>query len=163
MKHIKLIIISIFMLSLEISGLHAQETITTTGNSISGSGGTASFTVGQVFYKLHSGTSGSIIQGVQQPFEISVISGINQTTDINLTCSAYPNPATEFVKLTVKNYKDEAFSYQLYDICGKLLEDKQISGSETTIYMTKLVPAVYLLRVQDGYKEVKTFKIIKTQ
>lgn len=80
----------------------AQETVPASGGNITGSGGSVSYSVGQIVYTTHTGTSGSVTQGVQHPFEISVVSGIEETEDINLTCSAYPNPTTDFLQLKVK-------------------------------------------------------------
>lgn len=157
----KLIILSILLLSLRLTGLQAQEAIPASGGNASGSGGTASYTVGQVVYTSNTGTNGSVAQGVQQPYEISVVSGIEQAKGTNLECSAYPNPTTDFLTLNIENYNNENLSYQLFDISGKLLENKKLTSNETTISMTNLVSATYFLKVIDNNKVVKTFKIIK--
>jgi hypothetical protein len=52
-------------------------------------------------------------------------------------------------------------SYQLYDMNGKLLQNRKVDGNETVITMGNLVPSTYFLKVTDNQKEVKTFKIIK--
>lgn len=156
-----------------LSTLMAQETIPATGGNASGSGGTVSYSVGQVVYTTNTGTNGSVAQGVQQPFEISVVTGIEQTA-INLAISAYPNPTTDYLVLKIENYDNGNLSYQLFDMQGKLLENKKVTGNETSIDMSKLVPATYFVKVYavgrndrtgvtEGNKEVKTFKIIKTQ
>ena len=46
---------------------------------------------------------------------------------------------------------------------GKLLQNEKITGNETSIVMNNLVPATYFVKVIQSKKEVKTFKIIKTQ
>lgn len=46
----------------------AQQAVVTTGGSLSGVGGNASFSVGQVVYTTISGSNGSAAQGVQQNF-----------------------------------------------------------------------------------------------
>ena len=51
--------------------LHAQTGIPAAGGNASGTGGSVSFSVGQVFYLMNTGTTGSVLEGVQQPFEIS--------------------------------------------------------------------------------------------
>ena len=145
-----------------LSTLMAQETIPATGGNASGSGGTVSYSVGQVVYTTNTGTNGSVAQGVQQPFEISVVTGIEQTA-INLVISAYPNPTTDFLQLKVESEKLKDLSFQLYNMQGKLLQNKKIEGNETSIVMSSLVPATYFVKVVQGNKEVKTFKIIKTQ
>ena len=157
-----------------LSTLMAQETIPATGGNASGSGGTVSYSVGQVVYTTNSGTTGTVAQGVQQPFEISVVTGLEEAKGINLNCTAYPNPTTDYLMLKVENYDNENLSYQLFDMNGKLLETKKVTGKQTSIVMRNLVPATYFVKVYavgrndrtgvtEGNKEVKTFKIIKTQ
>jgi len=160
MKHKRLKLSAVLLLGLGLTGLQAQETIPATGGNASGSGGTVSYSVGQVVYTTNTGTNGSVAQGVQQPFEISVVTGIEQTA-INLAISAYPNPTTDFLRLKVESEKLKDLSYQLYDLNGKLLQNKKIEGNETSIVMSNLVPATYFVKVTEGNKEVKTFKIIK--
>lgn len=151
----------ILLLSIGLTGLHAQEVIPASGGNASGSGGSASYTIGQMVYTTNSGTNGSVAQGVQQPYEISVVNTIEEANDITLECSAYPNPTTEFIKLKVKSYKVENLSYQLFDMLGKLLETKSLEVEETNIVLSNLVPATYFVKVIQGQKEIKTFKIIK--
>ena len=158
MKHKRLKLSAVLLLGLGLTGLQAQETIPATGGNASGSGGTVSYSVGQVVYTTNTGTNGSVAQGVQQPFEISVVTGIEQTA-INLAISAYPNPTTDFLLLKVESEKLKDLSYQLYDLNGKLLQNKKIEGNETSIVMSNLVPATYFVKVTEGNKEVKTFKI----
>jgi hypothetical protein len=115
-------------------------------------------------YTTNTGTNGTVAQGVQQPFEISVVTGLEEAKGINLSVSAYPNPTTDFLNLKVDASTPlsiQSMSYQLYDINGKLLENKKIEGNETSIVMSNLVPATYFVKVTEGNKEVKTFKIIK--
>ncbi len=159
MKKIKLI--STVLLITLMFELHAQEAIPASGGNASGSGGSVSYSVGQVVYSTNTGINGSEAQGVQQPFEISVVTGLEEAKGINLVVSAYPNPTTEFVKLKVESEKLKDLSYQLYDMNGKLLECKKVEGNETNIVMSNLVPATYFLKVIQDNKEIKTFKIIK--
>ena len=160
MKYKRLKLSAILLLGLGLTGLQAQETIPATGGNASGSGGTVSYSVGQVVYTTNTGTSGSVAQGVQQPFEISVVTGIEQTA-INLAISAYPNPTTNYLTLSIDGFDTSNLSYQLYDMSGKLLQSKKIEGNQTSIVMSNLVPAAYFVIVTKGNKEIKTFKIIK--
>jgi len=162
MRHKKLKLSAILLLGLGLTGLQAQTAVPATGSNASGSGGTVSYSVGQVVYTTNTGGSnGSVAQGVQQPFEISVVTGLEEAKGINLSVSAYPNPTTDFLNLKIENYDNTNLSYQLFDISGKLLETKKLEGNQTNIVMSNLVPATYFVKVTDGNKEVKTFKIIK--
>ena len=161
MRHKKLKLSAVLLLGLGLTGLQAQESVNATGGNASGSGGTVAYSVGQVVYTTNTGTNGSVAQGVQQPFEISVVTGIEEAKGINLAVSAYPNPTTDFLNLKVENYDNTNLSYQLFDISGKLLQNEKITGNQTSIVMSNLVPATYFVKVTEGNKEVKTFKIIK--
>jgi hypothetical protein len=140
--------------------IKAQEAVPASGGTASGNGGSVSYTVGQVAYITISNGGGSVSQGVQQSFEIKVISGVEEKR-IDLQCSVYPNPANDYLRLKVENYNIESLRYQLFDIDGKLMLDNKIEGKETIILMEGMVPAAYFLKVTDNNKEVKTFKIIK--
>lgn len=161
MRHMKLKLSVIILLGIGISGLRAQEAIPATGGNASGSGASASYSVGQIVYTTNTGTNGSVAQGVQQPFEISLITGLEEAKDINLTVSAYPNPTTDYLTLSAAYFNNSKLSYQLYDMNGKLLETKKLEGNQTSIVMSNLVPTTYVVKVAESNKVIKTFKIIK--
>jgi hypothetical protein len=161
MRHKRLKLSAVLLLGLGLTGLQAQECVNATGGNASGSGGSASYSVGQVVYTTHTGTSGSVAEGVQQPYEISVVTAIEEAKGINLSVSAYPNPTTDYLTLEVKEFDLSNLSFQLYDMNGKLLLNEKITGNQTSIVMSNLVPATYFVKVIQGSKEVKTFKIIK--
>ena len=153
---------ALLMLGLGLTGLQAQESINATGRNASGSGGSASYSVGQLAYTTNTGTNGSVSEGVQQPFEISVVTGIEEAKDIFLNVSAYPNPTTDYLELKVENLQLSELSYKLYDISGKVYQNKEIGNSITKIEMQNLPQGIYFIKVIDTKnKEFKTFKIIK--
>ncbi len=141
--------------------IKAQSANIATGGNAVGTGGSVSYSAGQVVYTTNTGTTGTISQGIQQPYEISVATGSEEAKAINLICSAYPNPASDFLTLKAENYTNENLSYKLSNANGTILISKNVIGNETTISMANLIPSVYFLKVFDGKKEIKTFKIIK--
>jgi hypothetical protein len=159
--------LTIFLLfGLGLTSLKAQESVNASGGNASGSGGSVSYSAGQVFYTTHSNAFGKVSQGVQQPFEILVPTGFEDVKGINLSCTVYPNPTNDFVILKVDasaNFNIKSMSYQLYEINGKLLDNKKLAGKETIIDLSKLVPATYLIKIIEDHKEIKAFKIIKNQ
>lgn len=164
MRHKTFIFNAVVSLGLGLTGLRAQESVNATGGNASGSGGSASYSVGQIVYTTHTGTNGSVAEGVQQPYEISVVTGIEEAKGINLSVSAYPNPTTDFLILEVDastTLSIQTLSYQLFDIQGKLLQSEKITGNQTSIVISNLIPATYVVKVIQDNKEVKVFKIIK--
>lgn len=183
----KNIILQIFLVLFFCSDCYSQKIILTAGKDASGSGGSVSCSIGQVTYFFNTGSSGSEAQGVQQPFEISVVQEVKNATIhninksefntslsaalaksddkkiINLKCDAYPNPTIDLVTLTINFIEsgNHNLSYQLFDLSGKLIESKNIKNNTTRIDMHKLVAATYVLIVVDGNKSLKTFQIIK--
>lgn len=161
MRHKRLKLSCVLLLGLGLTGLQAQTSVNATGSNASGSGGSASYSVGQVVYTTNTGTTGSVAQGVQQPYEISVVTGIEEAKDINLSVTAYPNPTTDYLTLEVKEFELSNLHFQLYDMNGKLLQNEKITGNRTSIVMSNLVPATYFVRVINEKQSVKEFKIIK--
>ena len=151
----------VLFLGLGLTGLQAQEAIPASGGEASGTGGTTSYSIGQVVYTINTGTNGSVAEGLQQPYEISMVTGIEQAKEINLLFSAYPNPVTDFLILKVESHDNVDLLYLLFDINGKLLGNKKVVGNETSIAMKHLVPATYFLKITKNNKEVKILKIIK--
>lgn len=140
--------------------LFAQQTTTVAGGNANGNGGSVSYTFGQMTYATQSGTNGKVSQGVQQPYEISVLS--SATNDIiALTLTVYPNPTQDFLTLNVQNYDSKRISYQLYNLSGMLLQNQKLNAGETTIPMQDYPTAVYILKITEQDKILKTFQIIK--
>ncbi len=161
MQHKQFKISLIFLLGLGLTNSQAQESLNTTGNNDSNNNGSVSYSVGQITYQTNTGTNGSVIEGVQQPYKISVVTDIEEAKNINLSIAAYPNPTTNYLTLEVKNFELSNLNFQLLDIRGKLLQKKKITDSQTKIIMNNLVPATYFVKIIQKNKEVKTFKIIK--
>jgi len=163
MRHKILLLSVICILGFVPTRLWAQDSMNTTGGNALGSGGSASYSIGQIFYQTQTGTNGSVIQGVQQPYEISVITAIEESEGIDLWVSAYPNPTTDNLILEIKKFElpVSTLSFQLFDVQGKLIQSERIMDYITTISMGNLASGIYIVKVMQGSKEIKTFKIIK--
>jgi hypothetical protein len=161
MRQKKLRLTALIFISFGLIGAQAQETIPASGGNSSGGGGSVSYSVGQITYSTNSGSNGSVLQGVQQPFEISEISAIEEAKGINLSLTVSPNPVTDHLTLSISDFEISNLSYILYDLNGKLIETKDIESNQIDIETINLVPATYFLKVVQRKKEVKTFKIIK--
>jgi hypothetical protein len=160
MKQVKRTLI-LFLLSLSfISMVKGQEAITAAGGAATGSGGSVSYAVGQIAYSVYSGSNGTVSQGVIQPYEISVVTEIDDVSIVPGS-KVYPNPAERAVKLVFESETIKNTSFRLYDINGIMLRNGKIEASETDISMENLTPSIYFLKIYTDNLEVKIFKIIK--
>jgi len=167
MKQIKLKLCGVLLFGFGMVELQAQETLATSGGNATGSGGSVSYTIGQTVYSTITGTSSSVAQGVQQPYEISVVSDLAESQDLKLICSAFPNPTTNALVLKIENAAHKQYIATLYDLRGSLLTTQKIIANETVIAMDNYVPAIYFLKIAQTEgnttpQEIKIFKIIKT-
>ena len=138
----------------------AQSNSVASGNTATGSTGSATYTFGQIVYKSFIGTNASATQGVQQPFEISTLN-VDEVPQIQLIASVYPNPTIGNLNLSIREFDISNIHYQLYDINGKIISNGQINQNETEIEMVNLPSALYFLKITNNENVLKTFKIIK--
>lgn len=159
----KNILMTLILYGAGLASIYAQQVIPSGGGNASGSGGTVSYSIGQLVYTTNTGANGSVAQGVQQPFEISMVTGIREAKGITLQCVVYPNPTSDYILLKIEDYSIDNLYYRLYDINGRLVESNVVTGAETRIIMNHLASALYYLSIMSGdnNEEIKTFKIVK--
>jgi hypothetical protein len=141
--------------------LSAQDVIPATGGDANGTGGSFSYTLGQIVYTSVSGTDGSVNQGVQQPYETLVLTENEFSKDIDLVCKVYPNPVSDKLILKLDPEKFKKTSWNLFDINGKLLQSGLALDSETEILLENLPSGSYIFNVIQSKNTIKSFKIIK--
>ncbi len=137
----------------------AQENTVSAGGFSDGPNGIVYYSVGQVVYQAHDNASGSLNEGVQQPYEILVITSTeNPLSDLGI--EAFPNPTTN--RITISGTQDN-LTFQLCKLNGELIESGELTTAVPTIEMGHLPSASYVLSVFQNNKITKTFKIIKNQ
>ena len=139
----------------------AQEAIVTAGEDGTGSEGSVSFSIGQILYTVSGGSSGEVLHGVQQPYEIYIVSIGDQFQDLGISLSIYPNPVTDILILKVQTLVWSDLDFRLYSNEGRILLSGKLSFSETKMDMSQLAAGVYLLQVNLAEDALKTFKIVK--
>lgn len=154
-------LITLLIISIVTIKATAQQTTATAGGEATGTGGTQSYTIGQVVYTTNIGSNGSARQGVQQTYDITI--GITDNKEVQLTCAVYPNPTAEVLNLNVGNTKLDNLVFELYDLQGKLLQKQKVQSITTIINMEQYDDANYLLTVTDSNRLIQSFKIIKNR
>jgi hypothetical protein len=139
---------------------YGQQAVLPAGGSIQGSTGTVSYTVGQVSFTTNSNSSFSVAEGVQQPYEISVLDSDEAYDTIQLRI--YPNPTSSYLLLEISALAITGLSYQVFDTTGKLvLLEQLLVAAQTQISLESLPSSTYYLEIRSSNKHLKTFKIIK--
>lgn len=152
-------ILLLFLVVVYCPVLLAQQVVATAGRSMGNASGSITYTIGEGVSQTISKGDKTLTQGFHQT-TLSV-SSINEIKDLDFTISVYPNPTNDFVNLLVGKEDVLGFKYQLFDMNGKLISQKELKGNETNVPFQHLSSGFYLLKVKDGSQELKSFKIIK--
>ncbi len=132
----------------------SQSALTSLGSDHSGSGGSISFSGGQLVYSQYNSDEWDFSQGVQQAFEITVLTA-DQNDKPNIT--VYPNPTLGSLII------EHQFAVQplvvLRDVNGKILKSDFIATN--AIDLTDLPSGLYFLSVVESMGYSHTFKIVK--
>lgn len=161
----------IFLFGLCATYLQAQEVVTTAGSYGEATSGSLSWTVGEPVIETITDGTNTLTQGFQQ--SKLTVTAINNLKISGIELSVYPNPTADYFILSIDNVKTNGrssqLSLQLYDINGKLILQKKMTGNKQTIQMQNYKPATYILKVmqakdnnrKDAMHCVSTFMIIK--
>jgi hypothetical protein len=140
--------------------IQAQDAIPVSGGEATGSGGTVSYSVGQLLSNMNIGSNGTVTQGVQQTIEFTVLSN-PELIALTLSAVTYPNPTTDYIVLSLTDATLTDLSYTMFDLQGRLVTKAKVEQEATQIAMKNLAIGVYILKINQNNQELKTFKIIK--
>ena len=140
--------------------LFSQDAVVPSGGEGQGSGGTISYTVGQVFYHYYPGDEANITEGVQQAYEISVITGSDQDA-YQLHLSAFPNPVADRLVLESAAPDHVPLQWSMYSLSGQILDQGILEGKRVEINTQHLSASTYFIHISQDDQTVQSFKIIK--
>jgi hypothetical protein len=138
--------------------LYSQSNTVSAGGDAEGDNGSISYSIGQVVYTSAQGSNVNVNQGVQQPYDVGVVTGIEEA-GINL--SVFPNPTAGMLTLNVAGEDASLLSYQLFDASGRLIDSNNKLNSTTTISLETYATGVYTLSVSRNNKQVKSFRVVR--
>lgn len=136
----------------------AQQGAVGAGANAAGSGGSLSYSIGQVVYTAVQGAGGTSSQGIQQPYEYLILA-VDAGAALESSISVAPNPTSDGVQLAFTGTPGTLQRYIVMDAAGKVLRTGNIASSAVQISMHDLPQATYLLRVEGDNDHV--FQIIK--
>ena len=119
----------------------------------------SSYSVGQVFQETVIAGNNSIIQGVQQPFEITTL-GVDNFASITVEMKVYPNPTSSILFLNFADFAKRSSSYELFDTSGKMIRNAKIQSKESQIDLQQSPSGIYILKVSAENVVLKTFKTV---
>ncbi|MBN2772131.1 MAG: T9SS type A sorting domain-containing protein [Spirochaetes bacterium] len=140
--------------------LSAQNSFSSTGGDASGTGGTLSFTLGQVSDDYSESPGLNISEGIQQPYEIFIITEINDEFS-DLSLSVFPNPTTYCLELNIENNDSKEFTCILFDSQSKIVINESFTDASIKLETSSLPAGTYILKVLCENKHIQSFKIIK--
>lgn len=145
-----------------VQQLKAQQATLSSGGNGSGTGGSFAYSVGQTVYTAQSNSAITLSIGVQQGFELFLITGLEDEDRFGLAATVFPNPTSNYLTVEIKNYSpDTAMEIFLFDAKGQQMHRQQVVDVLTYLEMKHLSPALYMLKVIQGNKLVKVVKVIK--
>ena len=131
---------------------HAQQAIAATGFDATGSGGSSSYSVGQIDYSA-KGANNEITEGLQQPYEIVTLA-VSDNGNVEKNISLYPNPVKDILFVDFNQEKFSNSTYQLYDAQGKLIKNGNFSQKKNELNFSMLPASVYIIRIFSDNKMV---------
>jgi hypothetical protein len=134
----------------------SQQTVLTGGGDASSTGGSISYSIGQVAYS--NSIDGLVNEGVQQPFEIFTISVDNVFHDFQL--NVYPNPASDELIIALKNFH-AGVSAEILSADGKLIHAQFLRSGQTSVDVSSWAAATYIVRLTDEAGHAAAYQVIK--
>ncbi|MBN9312637.1 MAG: hypothetical protein BGO40_00050 [Chryseobacterium sp. 39-10] len=143
-----------------IASMQAQQIIAVSGADAVGTGGSSSYTIGQVAYLNQQSAGFTIEEGVQHSYEFISLSTENHSGE-QLEIKLYPNPVKDFLYLHMGKKPEANMKYQLFDAQGKLMLQNRLNSIKNEIDMRTFPQSVYIIRIFRENTTLKTIKIIK--
>ena len=150
----------ILFLCLTVFAIQGQQSTVAAGGVATCAGGSVTYSRGQTLYKYSSNSDIIVAQGVQQPYEIAMLSVVEDTFN-TIKIEVYPNPTTSYLIINIQNNELSDLNFQFFNVMGKLIEQKKITSSNEILSLDNMPCSTYFLKVFSDKNEIKLFKIIK--
>ncbi|MEN8229278.1 MAG: T9SS type A sorting domain-containing protein [Bacteroidota bacterium] len=140
-------------------GLRAQEVLSSGGETQTASGYEVCWTLGEPVIETFMPGTYILTQGFHQ--SRLTATAITQFLHPGIDLMVFPNPARDFIVIQF-NEMDEYPGYCLYDITGKLIEEKSIISASTQLDLQDYQNGQYILQLTSKSGEpLQSVKIVK--
>ncbi len=161
MKQILSLLIIYYFFFLDSPFLLAQAAILPSGGDVAGISGTIAFSIGQIADSVIDSSEISLIEGVQQPYELFIFSNIENVIP-GIMVKLYPNPSSDILSLQIANVHLFSLRYVLYSLEGEMIRSGRAVSNITQIDVKDLPGATYVLSIYNKFNKSMSYKIIKT-
>ena len=117
--------------------VNAQQVTSSSGGTGQNTSGSIAYTLGELVIETKSANNKIITQGFHQTRLI--ITAITEAKGLAFEIKAFPNPATNLVKIEVSEAKN--LTYTLHDLNGRVLSAGNVLNDETEIAFDLLAPS----------------------
>ncbi len=168
MKKTILLIFMLFGFGSVFCQTNQPEVISSSGDYFkpNASSPTLSWTMGECITETQTSANNIITQGFQQNFEYIIGVGITENPDKDFSIKVFPNPATDFITVSINPLTGKASEYliELYDLQGKKLYTATYTQDEFKLDMFTYPAGTFMLKVMTkGNKTLQNFKIQKNK
>ncbi len=140
------------------SSAGAQKVISANGGTATAAGTVISWTIGEPITTTVSDGTTTLTQGFHQTK--LTVTAVNEIQVTGVEIKVYPNPTSDFVTVHFSNVVEKP-TYLLFDLSGRLIQQKNIESTDEKIDMTEYSGGSYILKLNSGQQPLQTFKIIK--
>lgn len=164
MNKLSIYIGAILALSFMTLNLYGQRNFVGGGGDMTSSSGSASYSIGQLFFEAEHNSTATILQGVQQPYEWYIVNTADLNDDATIHISIFPNPTSDFIFIEMESFQaGSKYSFNLYDAASRLLKSKLIEEEKTLLSLGNMASGIYFLQISSNNETPLkyTYKIIK--
>lgn len=139
--------------------VHGQSAVLSAGGDALGTGGSVSFSLGQLADDHPAATTGNVQEGVQQPYvdgSTSIASHVAQSD-----AYVYPTVTVDLVTIVLQDATGQPCNATLIDAQGRTVLQRLVSDARTDLSLTHLACGVYQLLLVDAVGAQRSFTIIK--
>ena len=148
----------LILLAIATGSVSAQTVFSANGGTATVAGTQVSWTVGEPVVATVSDGNSTLTQGFQQ--SKLTVTAIDDLQVQGVEIKVYPNPTSDYVTVHFSNTIEKPV-YLLFDLSGRLIEQKNIESTGTKIDMSGYSGGSYILKLRTAKQPLQTFKIIK--
>jgi len=148
MRSILFLIVLVTSSFVSISQTVEHHVISSTGTEIRNSNGELYFTVGEPASELLENEDFQLTQGYHQGLFLFVAT--EDVSKLPFEVKLYPNPAAEFVNITLVDISPVNFEYTLFDLNGKVQLTGSFSDLTERLSLSNLANSTYFLKIYNS-------------